>query len=230
MSEDWNNAFSGGDTIADVVKDVVTPESSSDDSSSTQMASEPSAPQGYQPQQNPYAQSEPQQNTYEQSYQPTQSPYAQSTQGQSQSNPYAQPAYQPQPNPYAQQPQSYQPQPTSYTQQQSYQAQSNPYVQQPQGQPNYAAGYYQYAPTGVSASAGNDGFAVASLILGIAGILTCCTFVPSLLGLIFGIISKTKNDGTRPTGLSTAGIILGVIGMLLSVFWMFVFLGSGSYN
>ena len=216
MSEDWNNAFSGGDTIADVVKDVVTPESSSDDSSSTQTASEPSAPQGYQPQQNPYAQSEPKQNTYEQSYQPTQSPYAQSTQGQSQSNPYAQPAYQPQPNPY--------------TQQQSYQAQSNPYVQQPQGQPNYAAGYYQYAPTGVSPTAQNDGFAIASIILGIVGLLTCCTFVPSLLALIFGIISKAKNDGTRPTGVSTAGIITGAIGMLLSLFWLLVFFGSGSYN
>ena len=216
MSDDWNNAFSGGDTIADVVKDVVTPESSADSSASAQTASEPSAPQGYQPQQNPYAQSEPKQNTYEQSYQPTQSPYAQPTQGQPQSNPYAQPAYQPQPNPY--------------TQQQSYQAQSNPYVQQPQGQPNYAAGYYQYAPTGVSPTAQNDGFAIASIILGIVGLLTCCTFVPSLLALIFGIISKAKNDGTRPTGVSTAGIITGAIGMLLSLFWLLVFFGSGSYN
>ena len=140
----------------------------------------------------------------------------------SSTNPYApsqpsasaQPVYgQPQQNPYAQ---------PSYGQ-----AQQNPYAQQGYQQPGYTSGYYQYNPSiNAAATAENDGFAVASLILSIVGVLTCCTFVPSLLGLIFGIISKAKNDGTRPTGISTAGIILGVIGLLLSVFWLVVFLGA----
>ena len=67
-------------------------------------------------------------------------------------------------------------------------------------------------------TAENDGFAIASLILGIVGMITCCTFLPSLLGLIFGIVSKAKNDGTRPSGVSTAGIVLSVIGLIAGVF------------
>lgn len=227
MSDEFNNAFSGGETISDLVKDAVTPEQPESAADAAPAVSEPAQPQGYQPQQNPYAQQAPQANAYEQSYQAPQSPYAQPQQGTAyQQNPYAQQNYQqPQQNPYAQQ--AYQQQQQNpYAQQGYQQPQQNPYAQQ--GQPAYTTGYYQYNPSVNVTTAENDGFAVASLILSIVGIVTCCTFVPSLLGLIFGIVSKTKNDGTRPTGVSTAGIILGVIGLLLSVFWLFVFLGSGS--
>ena len=129
---------------------------------------------------------------------------AEPTQPQQQ-NSYAQQGYQqPQQNPYAQQ--GYQ------------QPQQNPYAQQGYQQPTYTTGYYQYNPAMSVQTAENDGFAIASLILGIVGMITCCTFLPSLLGLIFGIVSKAKNDGTRPSGVSTAGIVLSVIGLIAGVF------------
>lgn len=163
-----------------------------------------------QPQQENPQQPQPQQNPYAPQYQ-QQNPYAQpSTFGQPQQSSYTQ-QYQQQTNPYAQQ---------------GYQPQQNPYNQQYQ-QPSYTAGYYQYNPAASVQSADTDGFAIASLITGIVGILTCCTFLPSILGLIFGIVSKAKYGKTRPGGVSTAGIILSVIGLLLSIFWLMVFTMGG---
>ncbi len=172
------------------------------------------APPAYQFGQQPVQTEAPQQNFYQpnpQGYQPQQNPYQQNPQG-----------YQPQQNPYQQNPQGYQPQQNPY--------QQNPYQQNPQGyQPQqdhtYSTGYYQYTPVNpamVNAQNQTDGFAIASLILGITGICTCCTFVPAILGIIFGIVSKTSNDGTRPTGVSTAGIITSVIALLINLFFMLI--------
>lgn len=156
--------------------------------------------------------------------------YQQPSQVYSQPNPYqqaaqmgyAQPTYpqQPMQNGYPQQP-PYQ-QPAQGYPQQPYQQQSYPQPAQmgyPQPNPyqQNTAGYYQYTPTNpamVNPQGDTDGYAIASLILSICGFIACCTFVPSILGIIFGVVSKTKNDGTRPTGVSTAGIICGVIGLL----------------
>jgi hypothetical protein len=66
--------------------------------------------------------------------------------------------------------------------------------------------------------------AVASLVLGILGIVLCW-FPASLfgvplgiVGLILGIVGR-KNAGQTgmPTGLPTAGLVLSVIGVILSV-------------
>ncbi len=154
--------------------------------------------------QNPVQQSYAQQPYAQQPY--TQQPYAQ--------QPYAQQPYQQQPyanpQPYAQQPFSQQTQ-QSYGQQtqQSY-ANPQPYAQQP---------YYQYAPVNPSIvnPVPSDGFAIASLICGISGFFACCTVIPSLLAIIFSVVSKAKNDGTRPTGFSTAGLILGILGLILNL-------------
>lgn len=133
-----------------------------------------------------------------------------------------------------QMPQYQQPQAQQYQQPQmpQYQQPQMPQYQQPQAQqyqpsqtpqPYNQQTYYQYAPVNpavVSQQNTADGFAVASLICGIVGLLSCCTFIPSLLAVIFGAISKVKNDGSRPTGMSTAGLILGIIGMIISVLWV----------
>ena len=155
--------------------------------------------QGYQPQQNPY-----QPNA--QGYQPQQNPYQPNAQG-----------YQPQQNPYQPNAQGYQPQQDPY--------QSNAQGYQPQQDHTYSSGYYQYTPVNpamVNAQNQTDGFAIASLILGITGICTCCTFIPAILGLIFGIVSKSTNDGTRPTGVSTAGIITSVVALLINIFFLVI--------
>ena len=141
---------------------------------------------------------------------------------------FQQPQYQQQPQfqqqPYQQQPQfqqqPYQPQPQF--QQQPYQPPYQQPYQQPQNQQPYqqpgvsSQPYYQYAPVNVNQNT-TDGFAVASLICAIVGLISCCTVVPSLLGIIFGAVSKAKNDGTRPTGVSTAGLVVGIIGLILNI-------------
>ncbi|MGH9135216.1 MAG: DUF4190 domain-containing protein, partial [Ilumatobacteraceae bacterium] len=57
--------------------------------------------------------------------------------------------------------------------------------------------------------------ALASMILGIVGLLTCFILVPSLLALIFGLVAagRIKRSGGAVTGagLARAGWILGII-------------------
>jgi hypothetical protein len=127
---------------------------------------------------------------------------------------YQQPQYQ---QPQYQQPQYQQPQ----YQQPQYQ---QPQYQQPQyQQPPQAINqqpYYQYTPVDpalISQQNTTDGFAIASLICSCVGLVSCCTIVPSLLGVIFAAISKAKNDGSRPTGVSTAGLITGIIGLIINI-------------
>ncbi|MBQ9901590.1 MAG: DUF4190 domain-containing protein [Clostridia bacterium] len=108
--------------------------------------------------------------------------------------------------------------------QQQFQPQQQQFPQQTAGVPPVTHQYYQYTPVNpalVSQQNTADGFAIASLICSLVGLVCCCTLVPSLLAVIFGAVSKAKNDGTRPTGMSTAGLILGIIGMILNVIILF---------
>ena len=76
-------------------------------------------------------------------------------------------------------------------------------------------------PGGGGAAASTNGFAIASLVLGILGIVTCgYTFlVAPLLAVIFGVIAKRQiaERGQGGQGLAQWGFILGVIGLVVSV-------------
>jgi predicted metal-binding membrane protein len=67
---------------------------------------------------------------------------------------------------------------------------------------------------------GTNGFAVASLVLGIAG-FTVFPFVPSLLALIFGYKGKREIDRSNGQqtgrGLAVAGIVLGWVAIALLI-------------
>lgn len=69
----------------------------------------------------------------------------------------------------------------------------------------------------------NNGFCVASLVLGIIGIPAACLFLPSVLAIIFGIIgyNQLSNSGVEGggKGLAVSGIILGSIGVIGAVIW-----------
>ena len=84
--------------------------------------------------------------------------------------------------------------------------------------PGFAAAGPQPAKT--------NGFAVASLVL---GIIPCCTGV---LAIVFGFIAKNqiKNSGGTQTGdgMATAGIILGFVWIALYI--ILNLLGAVSYN
>ncbi len=72
----------------------------------------------------------------------------------------------------------------------------------------------------VSATVPTNGMAIASLILGIAG-LTVVPTIGSVLALILGYMAK-RDIRQRPTestgeGLATAGVVMGWIGVVLTV-------------
>lgn len=65
------------------------------------------------------------------------------------------------------------------------------------------------------------GFSVSALVLGIIGVIggwfpvvNYFTGICALLGLIFGVAGRKKSMAAtgRPSGLATAGLVLGIIG------------------
>ncbi len=69
-------------------------------------------------------------------------------------------------------------------------------------------------------SARSKGFAITSLVLGILSLVCCCTvYLPPVLGvlaIVFGILSRSGNP-KRMSAMAIVGIILGVIGMVVSI-------------
>jgi len=64
----------------------------------------------------------------------------------------------------------------------------------------------------------NNGMAIAALCCGIGGFLC---IIPAVLGIVFGVIAKNqiRESGgmQRGDGMATAGIVLGVIWIALTV-------------
>ncbi len=77
----------------------------------------------------------------------------------------------------------------------------------------------------------SKGFAIASLVMGILGILTsCCCGMGTLfciLGIIFGCVQPKDANGQKP-GLAIAGIITSCVGLLLSILGILYFVLIGS--
>lgn len=66
----------------------------------------------------------------------------------------------------------------------------------------------------------SKGFGIASLVMGILSIVTCCCGVGalfSILGIIFGCIQQRDEYGQKP-GQAIAGIITSCIGLLFNGF------------
>lgn len=64
------------------------------------------------------------------------------------------------------------------------------------------------------------GFAIASLILGICSLFSCCctgfiSFFVGVTGLVLGIVSLKRNEDGR--GMAIAGVVLSSIGIVLSI-------------
>lgn len=103
---------------------------------------------------------------------------------------------------------------------------NQPY-QNTSGSYNYSGSDYYNQPEQPQSS--SNGFAVASMILGILAIpLGCCYGI----GIVFAIISIVmafigkKNNGGSFGGMGLAGIICSCIGILMGVlFWVFLLIG-----
>jgi hypothetical protein len=87
--------------------------------------------------------------------------------------------------------------------------------------PNAAYGYSPYAPT-----QSTNGFAIASLVLGILWVY----WIGSILAIIFGFValSQIKERNQSGKGMATAGLILGFIGLGMLVLVIVLVAASGN--
>ncbi|HEX8911854.1 MAG TPA: DUF4190 domain-containing protein, partial [Humisphaera sp.] len=76
--------------------------------------------------------------------------------------------------------------------------------------------------TTLEAAGASNGYAVASLVLGIIGLFTGCLVLPPILAVAFGAVGYAQASKAGATGggrgMATAGIILGVIGVCVTLF------------
>lgn len=106
-----------------------------------------------------------------------------------------------------------------YTQQNNY--------QQPYNQPNYTQQYPSYNDAQFQYNK-NDGKAIASLVLGIVGLVFFCCgacFFCSIPGLILGIVSKKGRP--QNNGMAIAGIVLSAIGIAVFLYIIFYIIMVG---
>lgn len=98
--------------------------------------------------------------------------------------------------------------------------QMNQQNQQNPQDPYYVSSNQPYTPPPQSNRPANNGMSIASMVLGIASIVMCCTGFMSLplgaLGLLLAILTKRK--GKALPGMSIAGMVTSIIGLLLGVF------------
>lgn len=77
----------------------------------------------------------------------------------------------------------------------------------------------------------NNGFAIASMICGIAGILLCCCYgagaVVGIVGIVLAVMSKKQNAG-KMSGMAIAGLVCGIIGVIFSAIWIIYYIFYGA--
>ncbi len=100
------------------------------------------------------------------------------------------------------------------------------------GQNNNGAGYNSYAPNSYNGPVvvsnaipeKSGGKAVGSLVCGIISVLgfwSFVTFFVSIVGIVLGIINIAQKNPQK--GMAIAGIILSVLGLLLTVAYIFIY-------
>lgn len=65
----------------------------------------------------------------------------------------------------------------------------------------------------------SNGIALAAMIVGIAAVVLCFTFVPGVVALILGVIGlgKAKGVGGKGKGQAITGIVLGLLSVVLGI-------------
>ena len=77
----------------------------------------------------------------------------------------------------------------------------------------------------------NSGKAVASLVLGIVGLICSGCLVLSILAIVFGVLAKNEirdsGGAKKGAGMAQAGFILGIVGIVLAIgYWILVATGA----
>ncbi|MCB5183016.1 DUF4190 domain-containing protein, partial [Streptomyces antimicrobicus] len=99
------------------------------------------------------------------------------------------------------------------------------------GQPGYPAPS-GYPPYGAYAAPRSNGFGVASLVLGILSVVGCvASFFGILAGglaIVFGALGRGKASRGEADngGVALAGLILGIVGVVLGVLMVLIMFGA----
>jgi hypothetical protein len=76
-----------------------------------------------------------------------------------------------------------------------------------------------------------NGLAIAAVVMGIAGVLSAWVLLPSILAVVFGLVSRSqikRSAGMQEgRGLAIAGLVLGADGLLVGLIWVLVFVSFG---
>ncbi|MBF6213845.1 DUF4190 domain-containing protein [Nocardia puris] len=95
-----------------------------------------------------------------------------------------------------------------------------------------AYGYPQgYQPYGYAPRQSSNGLAIGAMVTSIIGLLGCCAFfVPSLIGLVLGVVAlnQMKQHGNEEgKGMAQAGVWVGVAGIVLGIlYWALIITGA----
>ena len=76
-------------------------------------------------------------------------------------------------------------------------------------------------PAGQDNGNNKKGFAIASLVVGIVGTVFCCAWYISIACAVVGLILGIMSNKASKTGMATAGIVLSVIALVLSIVCLF---------
>lgn len=105
----------------------------------------------------------------------------------------------------------------------------------PSGYPGYPGypGYFAdpYDPYRPGKPPGTNGKAIAALLTALIGLIFCG--VPSIVGLVLGIIAmrETKHTGQDGYGLALAGTIVGAVVIALwAIYLLIIIIGASQYS
>lgn len=81
-----------------------------------------------------------------------------------------------------------------------------------------------YDPYGVGRPQGTNGQAIGALISSIIGAPLCFCFIPSIVGIVLGIVAmnETKRTGQQGHGMALAAVIVGGISIAFGVVIMII--------
>jgi hypothetical protein len=102
------------------------------------------------------------------------------------------------------------------------------------GAPGYypgAPGYYPgapYDPYRPMKPPGTNGMAIAALAVSLGSLVLFCG-IPSLIGVILGVIAmrQTRRTGQEGFGLALAGTIIGAVPTVFWLLFLLLFIGGG---
>lgn len=120
-----------------------------------------------------------------------------------------------------------------YSNNQQYNQQYGQYNQQYGQQYNqqYAQygqqGYSQQYPAYVESQDDSNGMGVASLVMGIISLVCCSSFIFSVLGIVFGIISLSRKKTNN--GIAVAGVVLSAVSIIIGIVIICVLFATGAY-